>query len=265
MLKTSIIIMKYFSFIFVMFFGFCTNIMAQTTEKKGWKLVWEDEFDRDDIFSTGIWSKIPRGNNDWNNTMSANDALFDIKNGNLILSGRKNDLDPNDSSPYITAGVYTKDKQFFNYGKIEIRCKLEAGQGAWPAIWLLPKKGSWPDGGEIDIMERLNFDNFVYQTVHTKYTKANLKTHKHFETFSINPTEYNTYAVEITRNALLFYVNDTLTFSYPRIKKEKKQFPFGKPFYLLIDMQLGGEWVGEVQNLNKPIHMYIDWVRYYKK
>lgn len=72
-------------------------------------------------------------------------------------------------------------------------------------------------------------------------------------------------AVEITRDALFFYVNDTLTFSYPKIKGAEKQFPFGKPFYLLIDMQLGGAWVGEVENLHQPTYMYIDWVRYYKR
>ena len=60
-------------------------------EKEGWKLVWEDDFNRDDIFSTGIWSKIwgcPTSTADWCNTMNHDPSLFEIKDGNLIILGK---------------------------------------------------------------------------------------------------------------------------------------------------------------------------------
>ena len=60
-------------------------------KKGGWKLVWEDDFNRDDIFATGIWSKIsgcPKSDADWCKTMSQDPSLFEIKNGNLILLGK---------------------------------------------------------------------------------------------------------------------------------------------------------------------------------
>ena len=60
--------------------------------------------------------------------------------------------------------------------------------------------------------------------------------------------------------------NGVQTLSYPYLKdeQEKGQYPFVRPYYLLIDMQLGGNWVGAVKPFSKPVAMYIDWVRYYQ-
>lgn len=46
---------------------------------------------------------------------------------------------------------------------------------------------------------------------------------------------------------------------------DELQFPFKKPYYLLIDMQLDGGWVGPVDTLDLPVEMVVDWVRYYKE
>ncbi|MDO4782255.1 MAG: glycoside hydrolase family 16 protein [Capnocytophaga felis] len=242
----------------------CSVSKQAFVHPNNWKLVWEDDFDRKDIFATGVWSKIPRGTSDWNNTMSLHESLFEIKDGNLILLGKPNDIDVSDSSEYVTGGVYTKHGKYFEYGRLEIRCKLEALQGAWPAIWMLPKEGKWPHGGEIDIMERLNFDAFAYQTVHTQYTQTHKDNPPHYGTAPIYPDTYNVYAVEIYPDQLRFYINEHFTFAYPRIEGNEGQFPFGKPFYLLIDMQLGGSWVGVVPHFTQPVRMYVDWVRYYR-
>ena len=119
------------------------------------------------------------------------------------------------------------------------------------------------------MMERLNNDNYIYQTVHSDYTvnqeikdnpKAGIVAH-------IKPDNYNVYAVELYQDSVSFFVNDTHTFTYPRIETDKTgQFPFGdKEFYLLIDMQLGGSWVGSVNEQDLPSQMHIDWVRFLKK
>ena len=231
-----------------------------------WKLVWEDEFNRDDIFSTGIWSKIwgcPTSDADWCKTMSQDPSLFEIKNGNLILLGKPSSDPVKDKSKYITGGVSTKNKKYFQNGRLEIRCKLEAHQGAWPAIWMVPD-APWPTGGEIDIVERLNYDPFVYHTLHSPYTQAGKKDPSKT---TINPDDYNIYAVELDTDEVRFYVNGTQTFSYARIpeKDSEGQFPFNRPYMLRIDMQLGGKWVGEVKPFTKPIRMYVDWVRFYQK
>ena len=186
----------------------------------------------------------------------------------MILLGVTNKDLKKDPSPYLTAGVWTKGKKFFQKGKIEVRCKLEGTQGAWPAIWLVTKDTKWPEeGGEIDLIERLNYDPFVYHTVHSPFTHKKKAGPKNSTSFPINPDDYNTYAVDFEGDVIRFYVNGLPSFVYSRMpgKENEKQFPFDLPFYLIIDMQLGGEWVGEVKPFDKPVRMYIDWVRFYQR
>ena len=195
-------------------------------------------------------------------------SCFDMREGNMVLRGIINHSEPNDTAPYLTGGIYTKGKKAFSNGRLEIRAKLNGARGEWPAIWMLPIYAPLPMGGEIDIMERLNHDTIAYQTIHTNYTynlgiKDNPLSHS---VGAINPDDYNIYPVEMYPDSIAFYINDTHTFTYPRIETDKEgQFPFDQPFYLLIDMQLGGSWVGAVDPKELPVEMYVDWVRFYQK
>lgn len=249
---------------------FLINGGAYGQSGEDWQLVWEDDFNRKDIFSTGIWSKIPRSYKaDWCNTLSDDGRLYKIKKGKLVLSGRPNRRDKDDPSEYLTGGIFTKGAKYFGSGRMEVRCKLEGTQGAWPAIWMLPKEAKWPTGGEIDLLERLNYDSFVYQTVHSPYTQKGNKEHpKHWVTAAIRPDDYNVYAVEWDDSSVRFYTNGALTLVYQRVaeKVSEGQYPFmQEPYYLIIDMQLGGQWVGEVKPFRKPVRMFVDWVKYYRK
>ncbi len=231
-------------------------------------LSWEANFNNPGHFDTTKWSKIPRGRSDWNRHMSDFDSLYAIRDGKLILRGIINHSLPDDTARWVTGGIYTKGKKAFGFGRLEIRAKFQDAQGAWPAFWMLAENMHWPSGGEIDIMERLNSDSIVYQTVHTNYTlKLKIKERplSHI-TAPIMHGKFNTYALEKYPDSLVFFVNDNRTFAYPRIKTDKEgQFPFSDhKHYLLIDMQLGGNWVGEVNPNDLPVEMEIDWVKFYK-
>lgn len=233
-----------------------------------WSLTWEENFDQKQGVNPKVWSKIPRGKSDWNNYMTDFDSCYAMRDGNLVLRGIVNHSLPNDTAPYLTGGVYTQGKKAFSNGRIEISAKLNGARGEWPAIWMLPENAKWPMGGEIDIMERLNHDTFAFQTVHSNYTyklgiKDNPVSHA---TGTIRPDDYNVYAVEMYPDSLSFYINDVHTFTYPRIQTDKEgQFPYNQPYYLLIDMQLGGAWVGAVDPKELPVEMWVDWVRFYEK
>ncbi|MGL4851619.1 MAG: glycoside hydrolase family 16 protein [Phocaeicola sp.] len=247
------------TFLFLTLF---THLSAQS-----WKLVWSDEFDGNQIDTTK-WVKIPRGPSDWNNYMSADDSLYEVKDGHLVLRGVVNDFLPTDTAAYLTGGVYTKEKYHVKYGKVSIRAKLPNATGCWPAFWMLPAvRGAWPNGGEIDIMEHLNHDDIAYQTIHTEYTlklgqKENPRSHG---TAPMDKHGYNTYSLEKCKEKLVFYVNDVVTFEYPRLEPFNPiQYPFDEPFYILLDMQLGGSWVGKVNPKELPVEMQIDWIRVYE-
>ena len=233
-----------------------------------YSLLWEETFDGAAV-NTAYWSKIPRGQVDWCRYMSDHEDLYDVRNGNLVLYGYMNGAGitaESDTARYLTGGVYTKGKMTLRYGKVEVKARLQGAKGAWPAIWMLPDKGEWPDGGEIDIMERLNHDSIAYQTVHSYYTYVlKEKNPLSGSTGKINTTDYNVYAVEILPDSLVFSINGKHTFTYPRIATEQKgQYPFGTPYYLLIDMQLGGSWVGKINPEELPVKMEVDWVRFYR-
>ena len=250
-----------------MFIFLAVCVMYSCLSEPHWELVWEEDFGTDGVIDEAVWSKIPRGWADWNRHMSDYDALYDVKNGNLVLRGMVNPGLPGDTMPFVTGGLYTKDKKSFYHGMIEIRAKLGNAQGAWPAFWLLPFDNErWPYGGEIDIMERLNGESIAYQTVHSHYT-YNLKQNEPVKgaTAPIYKDDYNIYGVELYPDSLVFSINGRRTFSYPRIETDMEgQFPFDRPFYLLLDMQLGGSWVGRVEPNDLPVEMYIDWVRFYE-
>jgi beta-glucanase (GH16 family) len=228
---------------------------------------WEDDFTQSKTLDETSWSKIPRGKYEWNKYMTDDERCYAIREGKLILRGIENTNPDIDTAHYLTGGIYSKDKRYFGFGRWEIRAKLNGAQGAWPAIWLLPQDGKWPDDGEIDIMEHLNFDSIAYQTVHSHYTHIlnELEHPKQGTTAVIDSEDFNTYAVEIYTDSLVFFVNYQKTFSYPRIETDKDgQYPFDKhQYYLLIDMQLGGPWAGDIHPHDLPVEMEIDWVRFY--
>ncbi|MCH5232469.1 MAG: glycoside hydrolase family 16 protein [Muribaculaceae bacterium] len=260
-------------YLFILLFiavGAVISCDKKKTEKQpDWVLVWEDDFNTDGVLNDSVWSRIPRGESDWNNYMSQADTLYDVRNGNLILRGIINPDRSIDTVPYLTGGVFTKNKKGFGHGKLEIRAKFGDVTGAWPAIWLLPYiEEKWPVGGEIDIMERLNSDTIAYQTIHSYYTQVlGLDTvPPHYATGKIINNEYNIYSVELHPDSLVFAINGEHTFTYPKIETDKEgQFPFDKEFYLLIDMQLEGNWVGKANPDELPDIMEIDWVRFYQK
>ena len=233
-----------------------------------WNLVWQDEFKSNEIDTT-YWTKITRGGADWNRHMSSYDSLYEITDGKMILHGINNHTQKGDTAKFLTGGVFTKGKQLFHNGRVEVMAKVSSAQGFWPAIWLLPQDVKWPYGGEIDLMEHLNHDSVVYQTIHTQYTlKHGIKDNPRSGAVpAYKHNDWNLFALEMYQDSLVFFVNDTKSYTYPRIKTDlEEQFPFAdQPFYLLIDAQLGGGWVGKVDPEQLPAKMEIDYVRFYQK
>ncbi len=238
--------------------------------QRKWKLVWEDSFDREGYLDSTKWSKIGRNTADWGNFMSDDKDCFRIQDSKLVLRGIVNHRLDLDTARFLTGGVETKGKFAFQYGKIEIRAKLENATGAWPAMWMLadqPKYGEYPRNGEIDLMEHLNDEDQIYQTVHSYYTLVlKQKEHPpHYATTKVETENYNIYGMEWYPDKLVFTLNGEQTFVYPKLSGvDATQWPFDQPFYLMMDMQLGGSWVGKVDPQDLPVEMILDWVRVYQ-
>ena len=102
-----------------------------------WRLSWEENFDSPQI-DTSVWSTISRGTAAWRDTQSSDARCYDWRDGKLVLRGIVNDDRTVDTAAYLTGGLWTKGKKAFHRGRIEIRARLQAARGAWPAVWLMP-------------------------------------------------------------------------------------------------------------------------------
>ncbi|MBT3376824.1 MAG: glycoside hydrolase family 16 protein [Lentisphaerae bacterium] len=246
------------------------TLPQQLPDQATWKLVWQDDFSGDRL-DEAKWTRCKRGKPDWKNTMSDDPRLLRIEAGMLHLRGIANDRTEDDPAPYLTAGVTTRGKYTFKYGKVQIRARFKSAQGAWPALWMLGAEKGWPANGEIDLMEHLNFDSKVYQTVHSEYTVKIDKTNtpRKGGTAKINRDDWNTYGCEWDADKIVFTVNGKPSLTYPRVVEPGgKQWPFDQPFYFILSMQIGGKWVngkGATNPSHYPAGMEVDWVRVYTR
>lgn len=233
-----------------------------------YKLVFEDQFNGS-AYDTKYWTSFPaqKGTSPWNRFVIDDPAVAEVTNGNLHVRARWNTA----TDLPETGAIQTKDKFSFKYGKIEVRAKFNsAGQGGWPAIWLMPQNDiykGWPNGGEIDIMERLNNDGFVHQVVHQSDGEAKLiSTGK---TRTISPSEYNTYGIIKTPNRIEFYVNDELTMVHTPKDDFEPRWPFETDYYIILNHACADKgqsgvnfWPGKVISTeNFPLEMAVDYVK----
>lgn len=69
------------------------------------------------------------------------------------------------NKPYYGGAITTKFSFAQKYGYFEIEARLPKGKGMWPAFWLMPLDGAWPEAGEIDVFEGLGDPHTIFCTV----------------------------------------------------------------------------------------------------
>ena len=244
--------------------AFAALMVCSCAHTPTWTLVWEENFDGNELDTT-VWSRTKKGRADWANTQSDDPRLVEFRDGLLVLKGMVGDT-IGDSITYITGGVLSRGKKNFNpIARVEVRARQHGAKGAWPALWMMGEGYQWPYGGEIDIMERLSYDSIFYQTVHSPYTLTH-EGEKHGTTAPFNPDDFNVFGVQVMEDSITYFINGQQSYSYYRnaeLPDSLHQYPFLVPNYILMDMQLGGNWVGEVDPNDLPVEMEIDWVREY--
>lgn len=238
----------------------CATLAALAQPKKG-KLIWEENFDGTSL-NEKVWN-FELGNNGWGNN-ERQDYTKDnhsVKNGFLIITARK------DGEHYTSTRITTAGKKEFKYGYIEARAKLPKGYGIWPALWMLGgniKQAGWPLAGEIDIMEYIGREpHTIYTTLHTKATHGEHASSKKTDMGNIEEG-FHTYAVNWTKDAITFYVDGKEVYKYAPEKKTVDNWPYDQPFYILINMAVGGNFGGpKVDDSIFPQEFVIDYVRVY--
>lgn len=232
---------------------------------QNYKLVWKEEFDAPSLNSENWNIETGAGKNYEEQLYTTSSENLKLENGKLIITAKKDE-----KNNYSSARINTLNKQHFKYGKIEVRAKLPLGAGTWPAIWMLganyPTKG-YPYCGEIDIMEHVGKSpNEIHGAVHYPIEDDELISSSNQITIEDLKDEYHIYSVEWNRKEIIYLIDGKKYFNFEISEANRclKKNVFRKPFYLIINLALGGKWAGEIDDAIFPSQFYVDYIRYYE-
>jgi beta-glucanase (GH16 family) len=193
-----------------------------------------------------------------------------VQDGNLVITAIQENFTGTDgiTRPYTSARLKTQGKFDQKYGRFEARIKIPAGQGIWPAFWMLGNNidtAQWPSCGEIDIMENIGKEpSMVHGSLHgtgfdstATYT---LSTGKFADDFHV-------YAVEWEPGVVRFYVDGNLYDTRTSANVPAGgTWAFDHPFFLLLNVAVGGNWPGSPDGTSTfPQTMLVDYVKVYTK
>lgn len=242
----------------------------------GRRLVWADEFDREGLPDKRRWSYEEGFVRNRELQFFTRDRMKNarVEGGCLVIEARKENFRKPGEPPakYTSASLTTQGKGDWKQGRFEVRAKLPAGRGMWPAIWLLGSnvnKAGWPLCGEIDIMENVGFaPDIIHGTVHTQAYNHTKKTHKGNSTRVPGASDsFHVYAIEWSGDRIDFFVDERRYFTFLNEGTGREAWPFDKKQFLILSVSVGGFWGGQkgVDDTIFPQRMVVDYVRVYQK
>ncbi|MDR3234342.1 MAG: glycoside hydrolase family 16 protein [Planctomycetaceae bacterium] len=243
------------------------------------KLVWADEFDYTGLPNPEKWSYEEGYCRNQELQYYTKERLenAEVKDGNLVITARNEQFKVDVKgfekgiSAISSASLHTRGKGFWDSGRIEVRAKLPLCLGTWPAVWMMPNDNrgkGWPHCGEIDIMEHVGWSpDTVHITVHTSASKKGPPYSGTTTKCTTVNTEYHVYAVEWFKDRMDFYFDDQKKYTYSNEGIGDEQYPYDKPFYLILNLAFGGAW-GDDRGIDQsklPQSYYIDYVRVWQE
>ncbi|AEJ18978.1 glycoside hydrolase family 16 protein [Gracilinema caldarium] len=236
---------------------------------EGYTLVWQDEFNFAGAPDPEKWG-YSLGGNGWGN----GEAQFytDKRTNSWVDQGHLTIKARNENGLWTSARLKTQYKADWTYGYIEVRAKLPRGIGTWPAIWMLPSYdsyGGWPRSGEIDIMEHVGFDpDVVHTTVHTLSYNHKIGTQKNHHAKIEGATDgFHLYTILWDTESIQWFIDGKLFYQFKNEHATYAEWPFDKPFYLIMNLAIGGSWGGQkgIDKNLKEANLEVDYVRVYQK
>jgi beta-glucanase (GH16 family) len=242
-------------------------------------LTWSDEFNG----SAGgppnpsKWNVIYGGGGFGNDelqyyTSNSNNLAVDGA-GHLVITALSGSYTGSDgvTRNYTSGAIQTKGLFQARYGTLDARIEIPQGQGLWPAFWAIGSDTDsvgWPQCGEIDMMENLGNDPFtIYGSIHGPQSGvANgyaITTAKHSHVSLAGG--FHIYGVTWSPNKLVFTLDGAAYATYtPKSLSPTEQWVFNKPFFLILNLAVGGGWPGSPNATTTfPAKMLVDWVRVY--
>ncbi|GAA0964265.1 glycoside hydrolase family 16 protein [Actinocorallia libanotica] len=238
-----------------------------TLPKTRWKKTWGDEFNGEGAPSRA-WRALSGGTG-WGHEARQYYTPANARQdgyGNLVITAEKA---PRSSRlqcwygrcTHLSARIQTDRSFTQTYGRFAARVRIPTGNGVWPAFWMQRKNGGLvgsPTYGEIDVIETRG------QEPHLARGYAHAKDLKGGGVLLMpEPLEagYHVYGVDWTPKSITWWVDGKPYAQLPRYKN----WPFAKPFFLVLSLQVGGSWVGPPDRTTRfPARLTVDWIRTYK-
>jgi len=257
------------------------NITVIKSDIEFTNLVFFDEFEAEGRPDEDKWHLqfIPPNNGSWHNDelqhYTARPENSFVSDGTLKIKALKEQYTYNGSTKAYTS-ARLNSKFAFTFGRVEVRAKLPAPAGTWPAIWTLGANcnetgsffedqygsGQWPGCGEIDIMEQTGWDkNSIISHFH--WGDGNTGEYKNMgstKAVTDAPGTYHVYSMEWTEDSIRTFVDGELVYELPNSSEK----PYDHPHYLLLNIAMGGNLGGEVPEDFTEGTFEIDYVRIYQ-
>lgn len=263
------------------FFACAAALFATTAIANGnalavpadYKLVWSDEFSVDGPPDPAKWNFDTANNKrGWDNNElqyypgpDAGNAR--VKGGRLFITAKKES--PSNAADwggqrYTSARLTTKGKAAWTYGFFEVRAKMPCGKGTWPAIWMLGTTGDWPAQGELDILEHVGSDpTRVFSTVHMSAGHGGNGVGGASRNVDACG-KFHSYQMHWNADGVRFGLDGFAHLKYPNLKLGSRAWPFDAPQFMLLNLAIGGDLGGEVDDRIFPRAMEVDYVRVYQ-
>jgi beta-glucanase (GH16 family) len=245
-----------------------------------WKLVWSDEFDGRN--GSGIDSSkwvIETGGGGWGNKeleyYTERPVNLLVQNGDLVIRAIKEKYTGPEgvARDYTSGRMKTQGKFSQKYGRFEARIKIPAGQGMWPAFWMLGDdigQVRWPACGEIDIMENIGKEpGTIHGSIHGPgyIGTVGIEAPYHLTDNQRFADNFHVFAVEWDPESISFYVDQDLYVRRTRADlRPGWKWVLDKPFFVILNLAVGGDWPGDPDSSTAfPAEMLVDYVRVYER
>ncbi len=245
------------------------------TEYEGWKMLWSDEFDGEQL-DESFWT-YEIGNGEWgwgNNELEfykrENTSLID---GNLVIEAKE---ERSNGFNYTSSRLITKNKFEFKFGRVDIRAALPEGQGIWPALWMLGANiddpaFEWPRCGEIDIMELVGHKpSEVHATVH--YANPDTQQLMNGSSTILSGDQkfseaFHVFSIIWEEDQIEFLLDDVKYHTVTKVSLgTQNPYPFNDPFFFIFNVAVGGQWPGSPDATTVfPQFMVVDYIRVFEQ
>ena len=233
-------------------------------------VVWNEEFNgaSGQGVDTSKWNFDTGGGGFGNQELqyynSGTSNVFQDGQGHLVIEARRESGGHScwyGTCQWTSGRIQTAGKFAQLYGHIEARIQVPKGAGLWPAFWMLGG-GTWPNGGEIDIMENVGRDpNTVYGTIHGPgYSGGNAVG----GTRNIGQplgNAFHVFALDWSPNLIIWTLDGAEYFRATPASVRGNRWVFDHPFFVILNLAVGGNFPGSPNASTPSVNrMLIDYL-----